>query len=185
MTSGGCAFSCYSWCRSRQTATSLGKCDVSTSAPGFLPKTCRRGRPRSWPSQPELTAGKGRRRASWEASRSTLTAVLYGIPRNSHRFLAGTGDADPCQTREGATEALGVGGEKGALLSFSCPLFFLSLTALVSLSHLSSLPQRLVLPPPLLVLSLPHSLLLSLTLPPPLKCGNFIPWTKKWGVGGL
>lgn len=139
------------------------------SAPGFLPKTCRRGRPRSWPSQPEWMAGKGRRRASWEASRSVLTAALYGIPRNSHRFLAGTGDADPCQTCKGATEALG----GGALLSFSSPLFFLSLMALVALSHLSSLPRRIVLPPPLLAHSLPHSLLLSLTLPsslpPPIR----------------
>lgn len=188
MTSGGRAFSCSSWCCSRQKATSLGKRDVSPSAPGFLPKTCRRGRPRSWPSQPEWTAGKGKQRASWEASYSALTAALYGIPRNSHRFLAGTGDADPCQMCKSATEVLGVGGEKGALLSFSCPLFFLSLTALVALSHLSSLPRQLVLPPPLLVLSLPHSLLLSLTLPPPtlpLKCGNFIPWMKKWGVGGV
>lgn len=74
---------------------------------------------------------------------------------------------------------------EGTLLSF-----FPSLTALVSLPHLSSLPlsRLLALPLPLMLLLLcslsllfAHSLLpFPLSL---LKCGNFIPW-RKGGVGG-
>lgn len=72
--------------------------------PESLPKTCRRGRPRFWPSRPEWTVRKGRQRASSEDSHlgisTTLTVGLHGIPRGSQQFHTGAGYSNPFQTRK-------------------------------------------------------------------------------------
>lgn len=133
-----------------------------------LPKTCRRGRPRSGPSRPEWTAGKGIQRASSEASHLGITTTLKvdfcGIPRNSLQLQTGTGDLNPFRTRKVQQNR----GERKHQCCF--PSFLPSLMARVTLAGflVSSLPQRLAVPPTTLVpfLSLTLSCFHCLCPPP-------------------
>lgn len=143
-------------------------------APESLPKTCRRGRPRSWPSRPEWTVRKGRQRASSEASHlgisTTLTVGLSGIPRSSHQFHTGTGYSNSFQTRK-VQQSRGNGKHECGFLS-------LSLSDSPSHSH----PLGCELPPSQArcasfysrSFALSHSLMLSLPLPASCLCSSVI-----------
>lgn len=148
----------------------------------FLPKTCRRGKPRSWPSLPERRAETERRRASWKkvplegspGSRQKST-VFPEIPGGSAQAVATQIHARRARCTEGEE------GNAALVLSLSdglsqSPASELppSLACLFYLFHswsisLSPSPSRLFA----------HSLLpSSLSLS---KCGNFIPRRKRGG----
>lgn len=136
-----------------------------------LPKTCRRGKPRSWPFLPERRAETERQRASWKMCQLGAVGAHGRSSRYSQKFSPVPWRLWWHRSMPDVWGAQRVG--KGMLLSFA-------LCDGLSQSPASELPPSLAScstsssPGPSLSLLFARSLLpSSLSL---LKCGNFIPW---------
>lgn len=126
--------------------------------------------------------GHPERRPTWGIS-TTLTVGLYGIPRNSHQLHTGTGDSDPCQTRE-VQRSLGERECRCCFLSLSP-----SLMALVTLSLACEFPPSKARCTSFYSWSftLSRSLMLSLPLPSSRLCLSVVTsfrGREKGGGGG-
>lgn len=80
----------------------------------FLPKTCKTGKPRSWPSLPEQRADSEKRRASWQKCHSKDLHTHGRNPQYSQKF-----PAVPRRLWRHRSMPDVRGAQRGTLLSFS------------------------------------------------------------------